>query len=292
MNNINDAKLQLKRDKHTLLEGYVSEFLFEQQFMKTRDLPYTHGWWLGWHDGNPFIFIIKETLSDLDHEIILKLSSCYTCWQTWKANGQWYFYKDGKTYDLNSFLHHLNITPKQNGLYATHATTDPIRQNKCIEFFEKHEIIHSIAMERNFADDILTVYFRNVLNIDYIIKNESGGITAVEVKFKNESYDGYFGINAGEVALFIKLRALGLKVLHCILYKTRNQKDMSIFDYLDCKTIPHNWYVSEFSEEELVGSSAAPQKTSVDGKKQQTFFKLPKDKMLNSTYHYKLKYNN
>lgn len=53
------------------------------------------------------------------------------------------------------------------------------------------------------------------------------------MKFKSESYDGVFGINVGEVAMFKELREFGFLVVLTILYKNRLNKDMSIFDYLE-----------------------------------------------------------
>ena len=56
---------QLKRDKHTLLEGYVTEHLFKKQFLAGRTIEeYSHGWWTGMLRGKRFLFILKDNLNN------------------------------------------------------------------------------------------------------------------------------------------------------------------------------------------------------------------------------------
>lgn len=271
---------QLKRDKHTLLEGYVTEFLFERQFLKSRSGRYTHGWWSGIINGERFFFVLKEQLSSLDQEVLTVLNTNYNCWQAIYKNGEWIFGKDEMWYSQSEFLNKFNLVKRQAAVHATSDTTDIDRQNKCIDFFDANSIIICTAIERNFADDFLSVYFKGILNVDYFTKNKEGNLCVVEVKFKNESYDGVFGINIGEVALFTELRRMGFKVIHTILYKNRENKEMSIFDYLNSNTIEHAWYIGVFDEKDLDAPAVAPSKTSVDGKKNQYFYKLKKSKMI------------
>lgn len=275
---------QLKRDKHTLLEGYVTEFLFERQFLKSRSETYTHGWWSGTINGKRFFFVLKAQLSSLDQEVLTALNTNYNCWQATYKNGEWFFCKDEKWYSQIEFLNKLNLVKRQAAIHATSATTDADRQNKCIDFFDANNIIICTAIERNFADDFLSVYFNGILNVDYFTKNKEGKLCVVEVKFKNESYDDVFGINIGEVDLFIQLRRIGFKVIHTILYKNRENKEMSIFDYLKSNSIEHAWYIGVFDEKNLDAPALAPSKTSVDGKKNQYFYKLKKSKMIRDNY--------
>ena len=39
------AKRQILKDKHTPLEGYVTEYLYENQFLARKPHQYTSEWW-------------------------------------------------------------------------------------------------------------------------------------------------------------------------------------------------------------------------------------------------------
>ena len=58
------ARKQILRDKHTLLEGYVTEYLYKTQFLESRPQNYTCGWWSAEVGGQRFFFVVKEKLSE------------------------------------------------------------------------------------------------------------------------------------------------------------------------------------------------------------------------------------
>ncbi|SHH19526.1 hypothetical protein SAMN02745135_00003 [Caloranaerobacter azorensis DSM 13643] len=55
MDNIFDnekiAVQQLLKDKHTLLEGYVTEQLFYNQFLSNGNISFSNGWWMTTYNG-------------------------------------------------------------------------------------------------------------------------------------------------------------------------------------------------------------------------------------------------
>ena len=276
---------QLKRDKHTLLEGYVTEHLFKKQFLAGRTKEkYSHGWWTGMLRGKRFLFILKNNLNNIDKEIINTFKKDYECWQVLYTNeGLRRFINDDYSESLSEtdFFEIYKLERKQLPLKATSETSNNQRQNRCIEYFKNHQLLNEIAVERNFADDFLSVFFSSIINIDYFTKNENDELCAIEIKFKNETFDGYFGIDAGPISLLLEIRSKGIKVYHVILYKDRDHKDMSIFDYIEDTTIDKAWYIHNFEKEDIVGYSEAPEKTSVDGKKKQSFGQIRKEVVLN-----------
>ena len=168
-----------------------------------------------------------------------------------------------------------------NHLSATNEIKDSQRQNQCIEFFENHNIMTKIAIERNFADDFLTVYFNNSVNMDYIIMNAGGHLCVMEIKFKYENKAGYFGINAGQVQMFEKLEELGFEIHHMILYNQTKNKDLSIFGFLNKKSLKKYWLYSKLTDFSNREKDTAPKATSVDGKKRQAYYLFGMHEILN-----------
>ena len=80
-------------------------------------------------------------------------------------------------------------------------------------FFYNHSLLIKVATERNFADDILTVYFNSIVNIDFFALKPSGRICVLEVKFKFASRAGTFGINVGQFGLFELLANHGMEII-------------------------------------------------------------------------------
>lgn len=86
-------------------------------------------------------------------------------------------------------------------MVASKETRNSERQNQSINFFKGNKILKKIATERRFANNFLTVYFRGMINIDmFTKKNEQ--INVIEIKYKYESRDGYFGVNTGQMKMF------------------------------------------------------------------------------------------
>ena len=281
------AIAQLRKDKHTLLEGYVTEYLFEQQFLIPKRTCYTHGWWTGTLYGKRFFFAIKHSLTELDKEIQSRLAQMYECWAVELDNGNWFFRKDGNALSLPQFIRAYNLVQRQQVIRATRDTSDANRQDECISFFSQRGNLIRIAEERNFVDDILSVYFQGILNVDFFTKSSQGKLCVLEIKFKNESREGCFGINVGEVSLFDELRQLGFQVFQAVLYKKRlpgtsSNTEISVFSYLKRPESDKTWYMIPFNKSLLEAPSIAPSYTSVDGRKAQSYYRLRKEQLLDN----------
>lgn len=274
-----DARAQILRDKHTLLEGYVTEYLFEHQFLIEKEKSYTNGWWSALRGKKRFFFLVKEKMNDLDQKVFDLLNSRYSCWRAYPEKEKW-FLSDGRNkMSEKEFLTRYNLQAVHNQLSATSEIRDTNRQNQCIEFFENHQIMTKIAVERNFADDFLTVYFNSPVNMDYITRNVNGDLCVMEIKFKYENKAGYFGINAGQTMMFEELEKLGFEIHHMILYNHTKDKDLSIFGFLNMKTLKKYWLYSRLTDFADRKKSTAPAETSVDGTKRQAYYLFGMDEM-------------
>ena len=70
INSVDAAIELLIKYKETVLEGYVSEYLFEKQFLDSSNREYAHGIWTAKWGGLHLFFIFKQELSDIDKKIL------------------------------------------------------------------------------------------------------------------------------------------------------------------------------------------------------------------------------
>ena len=271
------AKKQILRDKHTLLEGYVTEYLFETQFLKAKPNSYTSGWWSAEVGGQRFFFVVSEKLSDLDCTIMRKLSTSFPCWRAYPRWNTWYFYSGDRKLSMTQFI--AKYCLQKTGEYqpATGETRDEIRQNRCVEFFQAQRTLRKIAIERHFADFFLTNYFRSLVNIDFFVLRNNGNLGAIEVKFKFESRNGKFGINYGQFKLFELLEQAGIEIQHWILYNWTHDKELSVFGFLELETVDKYWLQGTIDTKVIRGKKTAPEETSVYGMKRQNYYEFDKD---------------
>lgn len=137
--NLLDAKQQLLKDKHALLEGYVTEYLFEKQFLRSQNgkyfSGYTNGWWSAGIGEHRFFFLVAPSLNNIDRRVIQSLAPQYEVWRAWPEKENWHFYKGNLDLELKSFLHRFKLSPFRSGGKATATTRDIERQSKCLDFF-------------------------------------------------------------------------------------------------------------------------------------------------------------
>lgn len=275
--NLSDARQQLLRDKHSLLEGYVAEYLFEMQFLRPQEVKYfsgyTNGWWSAEFGNQRFFFLVSSCLNDIDQRIISSLSPDYEVWRAFPDSMSWHFYKDNLDLDLNSFLDMFHLSRIRPENVATATTRNLIRQNRSIDFLDRHHLLQKVAIERNFADDILTVYFNSIVNIDFFALNPRGKICVLEIKYKFESKSGTFGINVGQFRLFELLANHGMEIEHWILYNKTHNKELSVFGFLDRPG--RKWWRRGVIHTDSPGiQKVAPAVTSVQGNKRQEYYEF------------------
>ena len=276
------AKRQLLKDKHSVLEGYVTEYLFERQFLMQAPERYTHGWWAAETFGKRFFFLVADKLNDMDRRIMQELSRQYPCWRAYYHKNTWYFRRGLRRLSLRQFILKYQLRARSGIMSAAADTRNSDRQNRCIDFFEKNQILHRIAMERCFADDILSVYFGSLVNIDFFVQKDNGQLNAIEVKFKFESKNGKFGINCGQYNLFEQLGQMGIQVQHWILYNGTHDDSLSIFGFLD-SDLAKFWLSGTILTNDQRVKKTAPSKTSVYGSRPQEYYEFEKNEFSRRT---------
>ena len=274
----NSAIEQIRRDKHTLLEGYVTEYLFKDQFLKDRNDTFSKGWWSASLGKERYFFYVKEFQNIVDRRLETILSSQYEVWKV-SFGDDLYFSSLKKTLSLEEFIDSKKLRKKRTPLNATCQTKNENRQNNCIDFFLEKDILLEVAKERYFADDFLTEYFDSMVNIDFVTINKNDELCVIETKFKYESRADTFGINSGQLQLFRELDQLGLQIFNVVLYNTTKDKSLSIFGYLNRTDINKYWLYGKLTNLDKRTKSMGPEETSVDGKKKQECFSFDKKEL-------------
>jgi hypothetical protein len=265
-----NAIYQLQKDKHTLLEGYITEDLFKKQFLFFDDIMYTHGWWMGLIGNMKVFFIVKDQLNDLDYELTQVIPD--PCWQVILKERTLYFIRNNEIFSEYDFLSMLNLICLRDKMTASNDTRDIIRQQRCIDYFVRNNMETEIAMERYFVNNFLSVYFNGMVNVDYFTKNKKGLINVIEIKFKYESKDGCFGINTGQMNMFDYFKKLGFKINHFILYNHTKDMNLSILNFLNLPDQKKWLYTSLDTDNKNVG--IAPERTSISGGFKQSYYKI------------------
>lgn len=274
------AVQQVVRDKDTILEGYVTEFLFAKQFLSGRQGSYTQGWWHSNDRGRRYFFVVKPVLNDIDVSFAKVVLQTAEVWQAWITdNGTWMlkqFLDSSATPELteSQFVAKCGVDSFRSGLLATSSVRDETRQNKCIAFFKKHDILTKVATERCFADDFLFKHFRSAVNVDFITVNKSGALCVLEVKFKFETRAGKFGVDSGQYHMLTELMGLGLQIHHIVLYNFTKKKDLTIFGFLATNHPSRHWKMCQLRPGHSAYETVAPSYTSIDGRKLQPYFAL------------------
>lgn len=272
---LSSAEAQILRDKHTLLEGYVTEYLFERQFLSQNPGTYTKGWWSAGSDTQRMFFVAAEELNDVDRAVMGELSKRYPCWQVYAEGDSLYFEDGGHRLTMRQFLSQYRLTAKRSPMTAAAAVRSTDRQRRCVDFFKAHQLMQKIAAERYFANNFLNVYFPKLVNIDFFVRENDGRLSAIEVKFKFEAKDKTFGINFGQYEMFTQLEKMGIQVQHWILYNSARDKDLSIFGFLD-KKMEKYWLSGHIDTSRPREANRAPKDTSADGNRTQGYYKFGK----------------
>ncbi len=275
------AERQLLRDKHTLLEGYVTEYLFERQFLLPEPDCYTGGWWSAVAHGQRYFFLVSDHLNAVDQAVLDTLSPHFPCYRAYPKDDTWYFYENGQGegIPMEQFLARCQLSAIRPVLKAAAGVRNSERQNRCIDFFASHGLLRKIAVERNFADDFLSVYFDAMVNVDFFTLRRDGRLSAVEVKFKYESASGKFGINVGQLQLFSLLESLGVQIQHWILYNDAHDKNLSIFGFLERSDLDRHWRYGLIPTDRIRERKIAPSETSVTGQNQQPYYELDQEEL-------------
>ena len=289
INSVDTAIELLIKYKETVLEGYVSEYLFEKQFLDSSNREYAHGIWTAKWGGLHLFFIFKQELSDIDKKILSNklLNLLFSCWHVYEKDDKFYFSNENVTYDEKAFLNSVgNARVSRPVPIDKDGLTE--RKKKCIDFFKNNNLLFPIATERQFVNSFLEVHFYSVINIDYIALNRDGELLLYEVKFKDENREGYFGINAGQKNLLGLLEVCGFRIVYAVLYKDRPHSTLNIFDYMNTSDITPKWYFANIDLNKYVKCQYVAKYTSLHGIWRQKVYYYDKNEILDKGECYKL----
>ncbi len=273
---------KLMTDKDAVLEGYVVEDLFENQFLNNR-ISYSKNWWFVQTNvqnkvGGKFFFCLSDKLNSVDAELWKALQGNASLWQVKIQDDNFVFCNGSESYSLDEFMTNNGITPKSEDSEVDDCVKNPERQERCIEYFEAQNSLRETAIQRYFADDVLGAHVGYPLNIDFITISSRGTLCAIEVKYKYESQQNEFGINQGEFNCFKFLMSLGVEIHHFILYNEKKDKNLNIFGFLEDDEIEKYWIYKRLDEEDHGTEGIATPDTSIGGNRSQKYVGFPADR--------------
>ena len=267
------AKNKIQRDKHTVLEGYVTEELFRKQFLSVSSDAYTRGWWSAVANGQRFFFLVSEQKNDVDCKVMLRISGSYPCWRVYKNGKNWRFRSGDTVLDFPHFLKRYQIKKIARPASTCEEVKNKDRQERCLNYFEHNNMLRNIAVERDFANFVLSSFFQYAVNIDFFAISDEQ-LCAIEVKYKYGMPSGEFGMNVGQYQFLKEMNLLGFEIYNILLWNSTGNKNLSVFDFLDQPDIEKKWlcnHMEEFPDREV---HTAPSKTEVYGRNGQKFHKL------------------
>lgn len=268
------AKKKIQQDKHTVLEGYVTEDIFRKQFLAESPNTYTRGWWSAVANGQRFFFLVSEQKNDVDCDVMLKISGSSPCWRVYKDGKNWRFRSGDTILDLPHFLKRYHIKKIGRPASTCEGVKNKERQDRCLNYLENNNMLRDIAIERDFGNFVLSSFFQYAVNIDFFAHVSDERLCAIEVKYKYGMPSGEFGMNIGQYQFLKELNLLGFEIYNIVLWNSTGNTNLSVFDFLDQPDIEKKWlcnHMEEFPDREV---HTAPSKTEVYGRNGQKFHKL------------------
>ena len=252
------------------LSSYVSENYFHNNF-SIDSFEHTTGWWVSkTKDKKYIVFLVKESISNLDFEVIDKVKNCVSGIYQLK-----YVESNITLVDL------LNQTPENFSLEQflklwEHFNSKEVHkydQDRDIkdsywEYFKKNKIEDKVIKQILIENSFLKKYFYST-NIDYILKNETG-LLMLEIKYKFPSRNNKYGINAMQYDIYNLFQSQGLDAFNIVL------ENMDKIDILERENGEQIWKYSRIKQNLTdKDKKYAPKKTSYDQKEKQAYYELP-----------------
>ena len=263
-----EVKKILETRTKEALSSYISENYFHNNF-SIDSFEHTTGWWVSkTKDKKYIVFLVKESISDLDLEVINKVKSCVS------GIYQLKYVKSNITlvdllqqtsndFSLEQFLklwEHFNFkeTIKHN--------QDREIKESYWEYFKSKKIEDKVIEQILIENLFLKKYFYST-NIDYILKNETG-LLMLEIKYKYPSNNNTYGMNSMQYEIYNLFQSQGLEGFNIVL------ENIDKIDILERENGVQIWKYSRIKQD-LTEKKYAPKKTSYDQKEKQGYYELP-----------------
>ena len=272
----------LRRDKITRLEGLCAEHGFRTLLIQPNfaDEAVTQDWWFYRHKNGygaiKLLFNRKLSLLDLRLFDLFKSAGIRVTFLYFARKSQDFWHTTPSRLqgsELKKICFRKLASPPIN-VAVKHE--DPQRQEKCIAFLEKRDLLLHSAVQR-YAANVL-IKKKALWDIDAFVLHENR-LIAFEVKQKFPSQASCFGINVGLVHLFSWLESLGVGVYHIILTKPVWKERFSAVEMLEDKNFWPNslWLGCRPTQLQLQKQvqRIAPSRTSIHRQRPLAYLDLP-----------------
>lgn len=252
------------------LSSYISENYFHDNF-SIDSFEHTTGWWVSMtKDKKYIVFLVKDSISNLDFEVIDKVKNC--------VSGIYQLKYVESNITLVDLLQHtsnelsleqfLKLWEHYNSIGAVKHDEDSEIKDSYWEYFRNKKIEYKVIEQILIENSFLKKYFFST-NIDYIVKNEAG-LLMLEIKYKFPSRNNKYGINAMQYDIYNLFQSQGLDAFNIVL------ENMDKIDILERENGEQIWKYSRIKQNLTdKDKKYAPKKTSYDQKEKQGYYELP-----------------
>ena len=271
----NAEKFLIEKRTSNAISSIITEDYFRKIFLHKNNAikKKTTGWYytISVTDKEPYIFILKEDLNELDIEIIKKIEG--NIWQIFINETDLYLGKIeqariSERFSMEDFItkYKLNVKVREN------KQSSKLEQAKSISYCqylnEKGQLIQASSIAY-IEDYFLNKYFF-VTNIDFFVKNELG-IILLEIKFKYPAANRTYGINRLQYNALSFFKQNGIRVYNIIL-NNPNRKDA--LDYIGAGVDEEEWLYAKFDDSVPLVLKTAPSKTSFFESEEQQYYEV------------------
>ena len=281
----------LEQDKHTRIEGLCSEAVFMEDIIEGNFSSVASDFWYTRVEKKYHVYKVitdpSVPLNDLDYQILDGFDSSIKHQRDLKTSSVSIVYFDESSKTFRKFIHiygnrYSNIyglgsdmSPVCNAESAEQSQRDPVRLKKACDFLKQRGLLKDAAIKRLFANCWLQD--KGVWDIDAFTKTAGGKVVAFEVKQKFPIDHKSYGVNKGQADMLSYLIKNGIRVMHIILRKPVDDKEIHGVDLLtEPKYVERTqWEYARFRPEMLSDAlSDAPPPTSISGKSHMAYYRI------------------
>lgn len=264
----------IKGLKKETLSSYISEHLFKEKFMNTKNLEYTTDWWISKSRGYEFAFLVKNNVTELDNEIIELLKK-------WDGINIYQIIIDNNSIIIKS-VENEEFTVQQ---FVDKYSLSEIKKNSKImeeedlsikeeyyDYLDKNNLINRVSKDLMVSKALLGKFLYST-NIDFICKN-SVGLFILEVKFKYRTKDGNFGMNKMQYEILESFNKISIFSYNIVLENDWRKK-LDILEVVEKEN--NKWLYSRLSFENKKSLVEADKSTSLYKNQKQQYYILKGD---------------
>lgn len=230
--NFDNLYLIMSHDKYARIEGLCSEAVFIDEIVKDNLEPFTNNFWFTQDGENNYR--VRKLIIDQDLALTpldYRLLDIFTAPDTGIQTDIVYFNESTRKFYTFPHTHkarypNLNNlgTPMEPNLYLSTVESDKKNEERlklACEYLQKHGLLKKAALGRLFANGWLEKKetCKGIYDVDAFTVLDDDRIIALEVKHKYMTAGKTFGINDGQLYLYMYLHAIGIPSINVILEK-------------------------------------------------------------------------